>query len=94
MKGNSCAGGLREALTVHDFEGTLKVLASVGALPPPNANSEYAKTIRMPGVKPSRLYEINPEKLEHARSRGGFRNVCNVRRFIIFDVTPLSVGNA
>jgi putative DNA primase/helicase len=61
------AGGLREALTGHDFEGALKVLASVGALPPPNANGEYAKTVRIPGVKPSRLYEINPEKLEHAR---------------------------
>jgi hypothetical protein len=29
---------------------------------------EYAKTVRIPGVKPSRLYEINPEKLEDARS--------------------------
>jgi hypothetical protein len=41
------------------FEGALKVLASVGALPPPNAKGEYAKTVRIPGVKPSRLYEIN-----------------------------------
>jgi hypothetical protein len=40
----------------------------VGALPPPNTNGEYAKTVRIPRVKPSRLYEINPEKLENARS--------------------------
>ena len=53
------AGGLREALNGHDFEGALKVLASVGALPPPTAKGEYAKTVRIPGVKPSRLYEIN-----------------------------------
>jgi hypothetical protein len=32
------------------------------------AKGEYAKTVRIPGVKPSRLYEINPEKLEDARS--------------------------
>ena len=62
------AGGQREALNGHDSEGALKVLASVGALPPPNAKGDYAKTVRIPGVKPSRLYEINPEKLEDARS--------------------------
>ena len=62
------AGGLREALKGHDFEAALKVLASVGALPPPNAKGEYAKTVRISGVKPSRVYEINPEKLEDARS--------------------------
>jgi putative DNA primase/helicase len=35
------AGGLREALKGHDFEAALKVLASVGALPPPNAKGEW-----------------------------------------------------
>jgi hypothetical protein len=34
--------------------------------PPPNAKGEYAKTVRIPGVKPSRLCEINREKLEDA----------------------------
>jgi hypothetical protein len=70
-------------------EGALKVLARVGALPPPNAKGEYAKTVRTRGVKPSRLYEINPEKLEDAQC---FCNVCNVG--VLFDVTPPSVGNA
>jgi hypothetical protein len=41
----------------HDFEAALKVLASAGALPPPNANGEYAKTVRIPGGRPSRLYD-------------------------------------
>ena len=59
---------MREALKGHDFEEALKGSASVGALPPPNANGEYAKTVRIPGVKPSRLYEISQEKLDDARS--------------------------
>jgi hypothetical protein len=48
--------------------GGLRVLASVGALPAPNEKGEYAKTVRISGVKPSRVGEINPEKLEDARS--------------------------
>jgi hypothetical protein len=50
------------------FRRSAEGLGERGALPPPNAKGEYAKTVRIPGVKPSRLYEINPEKLEHGRS--------------------------
>jgi hypothetical protein len=96
MKGSSCTylrrGGLREALTGHDFEGALKVLASVGALPPPNAKGEYAKTVRMPGVKPSRLYEINPENSKTRGAEVAF--VTSVTSSVLFDVTPLPVENA
>jgi hypothetical protein len=59
-----------EALHGHDFEAALKVLASVGALPPANAKGEYAKTVRISGVKPSRVYEINPETRRRAELRG------------------------
>lgn len=57
------ADGMREALKGFDFKRALDVLQELGALPAPGADGKRARFIRVGGMG-SRLYPINPEKLE------------------------------
>jgi putative DNA primase/helicase len=57
------AEGMREALKGFDFKRALDVLQELGALPASGADGKKSRFIRVGGMG-SRLYPINPEKLE------------------------------
>lgn len=54
---------LREALSGFDLKRALKLLAGVGALPPPNARGEHSRSERIMG-RVLRLYPIKASALE------------------------------
>ena len=65
----------------HCYSGGLCVLASVGALPLPNAKGEYAKTVRIPGFKclrslaRAKLSDVLGSDFYFGNHRCGQRNV-------------------
>lgn len=55
--------GLREALKGFDFGRALDELEACGALPKHGADGKRAKSVRIGGRAPMKLYPINPDKL-------------------------------
>ncbi|MDO9278634.1 MAG: DUF927 domain-containing protein [Polaromonas sp.] len=55
--------GMHEALKGFDFKRALDVLQELGALPAPGADGKRARVYRV-GGNSSRLYPINPKKME------------------------------
>ena len=55
--------GMRDALKGFDFNRALAELESCGALPKPGAGGKHAKSMRIGGRAPMKLYPINPDKL-------------------------------
>lgn len=58
------SGGLHEATKDYDFGRVLQALDDAGALTEIGQDKERAKSRRTPDGKPTKLYHINPEKLE------------------------------
>ena len=57
------AEAMREAMKGFDFNRALDVLQELGALPKPGADGKRARSLRIGGQRPVRLYPINPDKL-------------------------------
>lgn len=64
------AEAMREAAKGFDLKRALDALGEVGALPPPNAKGERAKSINCPDGNKRRLYAVTYSKLEGAVDAG------------------------